>query len=196
MTRSLSRRGLSLIAMVTVFCALLAVLVMAYQTLWRGTSRNLFSIQEDRELINLARSSLAEALYLLQDDLDSSKQKWFDWCTTPYPAPEEQFTPALTQNNATAMSTNPEFLAYTSENVKVRRIQGVSADGAGTAQGIIEMEVSVKVIRQSPRHEASLTLMERRYFWLADAHGPFEFGGRRVEVSPTPVATAFKEVRP
>lgn len=29
MMRSLSRRGLSLIAMVTVFCALLAVLVMA-----------------------------------------------------------------------------------------------------------------------------------------------------------------------
>lgn len=194
MTRA--RHGLSLVAMVTVFCALLAILVMAYQNLWRGTSRNLFSIQEDRELINLARSALAEAQYLLQDDLDSSKQKWFDWFTTPYAAPEEQFSPALTQNNANAMTSNPEFLAYTAENVKLRRIVGVSPDGAGNAQGIIELEVTVKVVRQAPLHQAALTLMERRYFWLADAHGPFEFGGRRVEVSPTPVATAFKEVRP
>lgn len=189
-------RGLSLVAMVTVFCALLAVLVLAYQNLWRSSSRTLFSIQEDRELMNLARSCLAEAHYLLQDDLDSSKAKWFDWCTSPYPVAEEQFVPALSQNNAGAMTSNPDFLSYTADNVKIRRVQGVSLDNVGPTQGIIEMEVSVHVVRAAPKHAANLTLLERRYFWLADDHGPFEIGGRRVEVSPTPVATALKEEKP
>lgn len=188
-----NRRGLSVVAIVTVLCAVLALIVFAYQSMWRSSSRNLFAIQERGELINLARSALCEAQYLLQNDLDVSKQRWFDWCTSEFPVAEESFPPTLTQQNATAMSSHPDFIAYKAGPVKLRRMQGVALDGSDPQQGIIEFEVTVEVERTAPRHRAELTLLQRHAFMLSDDHGPFGDGGRRVDVTQTPVATALKE---
>lgn len=188
-----NRRGLSVVAIVTVLCAVLAVIVFAYQSMWRSSSRNLFAVQERAELISLARSALSEAQYLLQNDLDVSKQKWFDWCTSEFAVPEESFDATLTQQNATAMSSHPDFISYKTGTVKLRRLQGVSLDGGDPQQGIIELEVSVEVERSAPKHRAELTVLQRHAFMLSDDHGPFGEGGRRVDVSPTPVATALKE---
>lgn len=188
-----NRRALSVVAIVTVLCAVLALIVFAYQSMWRSSSRNLFSIQERRELINLARSALSEAQYRLQNDLDVSKQKWFDWCTSEFAVQEETFPAELTQQNAAAISSHPDFIAYRTGSVKLRRLLGVSVTGGDPQQGIIELEVSVEVERTAPKHRAELTLLQRHAFMLSDDHGPFGDGGRRVDVTQTPVATALKE---
>lgn len=183
------RAGASILAVVMFCSAVIWVSVAAYHFLWRGSSRTLYSVQEHRELINLARSALAEAYFKLQIDLDLSARKWFDWCTTKRKLPVELFDPSRTRTNAESMSPAGAARVYTASDVTMERVVGLDRSSDGGQMGIVDFKVTVSVARSAPNHQASLTLTERRYFWLADNLGTFGAGGRHVEVSPTPAMT-------
>lgn len=185
------RTGATVLTITIVLASILSIGVFAYHFLWRGSSKTLFSVQENRELLNLARSALAEAYFRLQVDLDSSRQIWFDWCTLAVANPRT-FTPQRTKDNATnAMSAN-QIVKYSTGDVTMERIVRLTPESMGTDQGIIDLKVTVSVERTSPKHFAKLTMIERRNFRLADS-GPFAGGGRRIVVSPTPAMTSILE---
>lgn len=189
------RQGLSVLTVVLFIGVVLAGTVLATHSLWRGSSRTLFSVQEHRQLISLARSCLAEAYFELQSSLDHSRADWFDWCTDRQQPLTRSFIPKVCRENAVLMTTNAQFLAYSASDVTIERSMGVDPRGGpDKEQGMLDLKVTVKIVRASPRHEASLTMIERRNFWLADNLGPFGSAGRHVELSPTPAATALVEV--
>lgn len=189
-----SRRGLSVLTIVLFIGVVLAGMVLATQTLWRGSSRTLFSVQEHRQLVSLARSCLAEAYFELQSSLDYSKADWFDWCTDRFQPSVRAFEPKVCKLNAQQMTTNAQFLAYSASDVTIERSIGVDPRGGpDREQGMLDLKVTVKIARASPKHEATLTMIERRNFWLADNLGPFGSAGRHVELSPTPAATTLAE---
>jgi hypothetical protein len=178
---------------VVLFCAsVIGVAVFAVHFLWRGSSRTLFSVQEHRELVNLARSAVSEAYFQLQADLDVSTQKWLDWCTSSRPAKPELFKPDRTRANAQQMSSDPNQLVYTADDVTLERVVGLDAKSDGGKMGIVDFKVTVYVQRSTPAHAAKLSLIERRYFWLADNLGPIRGGGRHVDLAPTPAMTAIE----
>src|SRR6266852_4862129 len=106
------RHGLGALAAVLFFALAACVIVLAYHTLWRGSSRTLFSIQENRQLINLGRSALAEGYYELQRSLDQGQARWFDWFTSGSAVPDRTFVPVRTRENADIMSGGGQVLEY------------------------------------------------------------------------------------
>jgi hypothetical protein len=187
-----ARRGVSVLAIVVMLAVISGVVVMAYHSLWRGTSRTMFSVQEHRQLMNLARSSLAEAYYELQRSLDQSSAEWFDWCTSPEAVPEKTFEPDVTRQEAGFMTADVEALRYTTQRVTLARVKRLDESAGGGEMGVLDMRVVVEVRRRSPAHHAVRTMAERRNFWLADDLGPYSGAGRHVEVSPTPAATVIE----
>lgn len=168
----------------------MSVLVFAIHFLWRGSSRTLFSVQEQRELTNLARSAIADVYYELQKAMDESGEEWVDWCIAEGEVPQRTCSPVMTRDNAEQMTTDPTFLQFTAGDVTIRRVQGLSPERAREgAMGLVDLEVVVGVRRRDPRHEARLYLVCRHAFRFAPNQGPFARGGQHVALSPTPVAT-------
>ena len=190
----MKRRGFSVLTFVLLIGVVLSGIVLATQTMWRGSSRTLFSVQEHRQLVSLGRSCLAEAYFELQSSLDYSRADWFDWCTQGRQPQTKTFVPKVCRENAALMTTNAQFLSYSASDVTIERSMGVDPrGGADHEQGMLDLKVTVKIVRAAPHHEASLTMIERRNFWLADSLGPFGSAGRHVELSPTPAATTLAE---
>jgi hypothetical protein len=191
MTRHVARHGLSLLVLVLASAVIASVFVLAYHFLWRGSSRTLFSVQEQRELVNLGRSALADAYFELQKSMDESGEEWVDWCIAESEAQDRTYRPAMTIENAAQMTTDARFLAYDAEDVKIRRVLGLTPEEAREGKmGLVDLEVTVGVRREAPRHQARLYVVARHAFRFAQNNGPF--GGRHVELTPTPVATGME----
>lgn len=188
MTRRRDGFGILAVAIALAFGAML--MAMAAHTLWRGSSKNLFSVQENRVLSNLGRSAISEAVYKIQTQLEQGSSAWIDWCTTPAPAKERTFEPKWTREYARQMTSDPRFLEYRASAVTVRRLAGVSlAAGLSGRLGVLDFVVTCDVVRASPRHASTVTLTERRAFYFSDAETPFRSAGRHIELLATPVAT-------
>jgi hypothetical protein len=189
-----SRDGLGVLAAVMFFALAGSVIVLAYHTLWRGSSRTLFSVQENRQLLNLGRSALAEGYYELQRSLDNRDARWFDWFTASRGASDRTFAPVRTRENAEVMSGGGQTLQYAASDVTLVRVKGLPLSQIGVGKlGVIDLRVVVTVKRLSPRHEATLTMIERRTFSFQDDFGPYGTGGRHIELSPTPAGTVIEE---
>jgi hypothetical protein len=187
------RGGLGILAAVLVFTFAASVVVLGYHTLWRQSSRSLFSIQENRQLVNLGRSALSEGYYELQKSLDQGQARWFDWCTAGAAAADRIFVPARTRENAAAMSAPGGALEYACSDVTVTRVKRLGMrEVAQGLVGVMDLRVVVRVRRTAPFHEHELTMLERRNFRFEDDHGPFGLGGRHVVISPTPAATVLE----
>jgi hypothetical protein len=201
--------GIGVLAVVVVFGAIASVVVMTTHSLWRGSSRTLFSVQEHRQLINLARSALAEAHYMVQKSLDECssladtesrypdrKTHTFDWCTSRGDVGKMAVGPEHTMREALYVNPgslfNPDALSYTVSEVGLSRVRALDPDD-GSAMGILDMTVIVRVNRTAPAHHAELTMTQRHEFRLADDLGPFASAGRHIEVSPTPAGTVIVE---
>lgn len=189
------RRGFSVLAAVCMLAFAAGLVVMASHTLWRGSSRNLFSVQEHRELGNLCRSALCEAVYDAQIALEQGVPDWVDWCTLPVDVPEKTFTAKITAQHADNMTTEGTLVRYTVGKLWAKRVRGVAmAAGLQGHVGLIDFSVRAKVARANPTHTAFLKITERRAFWFSDAVTPFRKAGRHVEIMPTPVATFIETV--
>lgn len=185
-----ARRGLSLLVLVLFSGVIASVFVFAYHFLWRGSSRTLFSVHEQRELVNLGRSALGEAYYELQHAMDESGEEWVDWCIADEPPADRTFEPAMTIENAAQMTNDPQLLAYTAGTIAIRRVRGLTIEEAESGgMGLVDLEVTVSVKRDAPRHEARLFMVARHAFRFAQNHGPYANGGRHVALTATPVAT-------
>lgn len=199
------RRGIGALAVVLMFGAIASVMVISWNALWRGSSRTLFSVQEHRQLVQLARSSLAEAYFRLQRALDEQKPlkpgaeapggpDAFEWCVgadAPAPArvrPEEAAR-AASMINPDALF-NPAALRYGVADVEITRLRACPAADDGTI-GVLDMKVVVTVDRATPGHHARLAMVHRHTFRLADDVGPHAGAGRHVDVCPTPSATVI-----
>jgi len=187
------RDGVSVLAIVLVLAAIAMILVVASSDLWRGSSRTLFSVQETRELVNLARSTLSEAYYLVQVKLDRAEPEWFDWCIKKRAVPARPVDTPLSHQNASAMTESPEALRYEVGDVTATRVRGVHLYSPPGELGIVDLKVTVRVIRASPHHEATLTMTQRHDFHLAENAGPHAGVGRHLELSQTPAATQIEE---
>lgn len=190
----MNRDGLGILGAVLFFALAASVVVLAYHSLWLGSSRTLFSVQEHRELINLARSALAEGYYELQRSLDQGEGRWFDWFTTSGIASDRAFVPVRTRENAQVMAGSGQALDYHASDVTLARIQGLDLRDLTTGRlGVVDLRVVVQVKRSVPRHQATLTMVERRTFSFEDSFGPFGSGGRHIALSPTPAGTFIED---
>lgn len=186
----MTRRGIGVLAGI---CALLfgaGLIVMAFQTLWRSSSRALYSVQEHRQLVNLCRSALAEAVYKVQARLEQGDSAWIDWCTASREVKDRDHDPAFSREYTGGITNDRRFLDYQLEKVAIRRVTGVPLmPGMSGQVGAIDFTVKANVRRSSPAHSAKLTLTERHGFWFSDTPTPFSRGGRHIEILPTPAAT-------
>jgi hypothetical protein len=187
-----ARKGVSVLAIVLILGVIGGIASMAYTDLWRGSSRTLFSVQEHRELVNLARSTLAEAHYALQVKLDRAEPEWFDWCIKRRKVPPRQIDTQLSHQNAAAMTENPDYLKYEVGEVTAVRVQELHAYSRPDEQGIIDLTVRVSVRRTSPRHEAALSMTQRHTFRLAENGGGKAGVGRYIEMDQVPAGTAIE----
>lgn len=187
------RRGIGVLASI---CALLfaaGLIVLAFQTLWRSSSRTLFSVHEHRHLVNLGRSALSEAVYKVQAKLEQGDSVWIDWLTSSRDVKDREQDPAVSRQYAQGMTNDPRFLEYRVEKVTVHRVQGVALmPGMSGQVGAIDFVVKATVARHAPAHAAKLTLTQRHGFWFSDAPTPFSRGGRHIEILPTPAATILE----
>lgn len=185
------RRGIGILTAVVALLFAAGLIVMAFQTLSRSTSRALYSVQEHRQLVNLSRSALAEAIYHVQARLEQGDSSWVDWCATSKPdVKDRERDPVLARKFASGISNDPRFLEYTLDTVTIHRVHGVpQMPGMSGEVGAIDFTVKASVRRSSPAHFARLTLTQRHAFWHSDAPTPFLRGGRHIEILPTPVAS-------
>ena len=166
---------------------------VAAHTMWRGSSRTLFSVQENRLMGNLGRSALTETYFELQRSLDSSRAVWLDWFTGAESAPVTHL-PRVTRDNAALLPLDPAALSYTAGEVTIRRVVGLDREAASEGQmGLVDISLTVEVNRAAPKHRARITMSERRTWWLVDQLGPYGSAGRHVELSATPVGTWIEE---
>ena len=185
---------MTVLSAVLVLGSAIGVVATSVHVLWRGSSRTLFSVQEHRELVNLGRSALAEAVFKLQTSLDQSHVEWFDWFTAAGEPAAREFAPEFTLANASQMTSGGSNLAYRATGVTLKRRIGIDIESRNdSAVGIVDLEVTVSVQRQSPRHQARFTVVERRSFRLVDSVGPFNGAGKMIEITPTPVGTWIQE---
>lgn len=186
----MNRRGMSILAIVLLLGVIASILVFAYHSMWRGSSRTLFSVQEQRELVNLGRSALSEAYYEVQHSMDEGTAEWVDWCIALAVDEPRPFVPQMTLENAGLMAPDPRFLRYEASDIAIHRVRGLTLEEANNGQmGLLDLHVTVSVRRESPRHEAKLSMLARHTFRFAMSHGPYGAGGRHIQVSQTPVAT-------
>lgn len=176
-------------------CLLLSaagIAVMAFHAQWRGSSRTLYSVQEHRTLINVARSAANEALYRMQVNLDQGSAVWIAWCTGNK-ASDKTFEALTTIEYAKNMTSDPAFLSYTVESVNLKRIRGmVLAGGLSGQLGEIDIVVETRMLRAAPRHASAIKLTSRHAFWFSDSPTPFSRGGRHIEILPNPLATVVE----
>jgi len=199
LSTSLKRKGMSVLTVVLLFALIIGVLVFAMHSLWQGSSRTMFSVQEHRQLINLARSCLSEAFFELQLDLDTAgRAEVHNWFTSGSEVASRSIQPAKTREFATAMTsvpgTNPGNLQFTVDTIKVRRTKGLPPGFARyTTQGVIDFEVGVTVTRLRPKHEAHLKMIERRNFSLLRVPRTRYLYAPKVVISATPLATWIED---
>lgn len=185
-----SRRAFSILALVVFFALVSSVVVFAAHFLWRGSSRTLFSVQEQRQLVNLGRSALEEAYVEFQHHLDEGQADWFDWFTAPDAVPERTFAPATTREDLEQLAPAGGMLRFVTSDVTIRRVRTLDTHNlGGDSLGVLDLIVTVEVHRTDPAHHAQLTLVTRRTFRLAESVGPYGSAGRHVEVTPTPAGT-------
>lgn len=187
------RRGFGVLATVAVLAFAAGLIVLAYHSLWRSSSRNLFSVQEDRMLMNVCRSAIAEAMFRVQTQLEQGSSKWFDFCTQDGAVSDEPQPVELTSAHVDGMAADPRFIKYTVTPVLVRRVQGLSqSSGLAGFVGAVDFTVTATVERSAPAHSANLTLTQRHAFWFSDAPTPFANANRHIEIVPTPAASFTK----
>jgi hypothetical protein len=188
-----NRRGVGVLATVVMLSFAAGLIVLAYHSLWRSSSRNLFSVQEDRNLMNLCRSATAEAMYRVQTQLEQGSSKWFDFCTQEEDPSDEPVQIESTRAHTEGMAADPRFLRYTITPVLAKRVKGLSYDtGMGGMVGVVDFTVTATVERSAPAHSAKLTLTQRHAFWFSDAPTPFQGASRHIEIIPTAAATFLK----
>lgn len=186
----MNRRGMSVLLIVCCLAFAIALVSLASHSLWRGSSRNLFGVQEHRELVNLCHSAHAEALFRVQTQLEQGAATWVDWCATTGEAPERRFNPDTTRNYAKEMMPDGSLVQYELSDVKIRRVNGLSQmNGMAGQLGVIEMEVMAGVTRARPAHSARVLMRQRRAFHFSDGVSAFSKGGRHVEITRNPLAT-------
>lgn len=183
-----------MLALVCVLLFAAGLIVMAFQTLSRTTSRTLYSVQEHRQLVNLCRSAVSEAVYKIQARLEQGDGVWIGWCTSPSDVRPRDHDPTYSRQYTSGITNDPSFLEYKLEKVALRRIQGVPRmPGMSGQVGAIDFVVQASVRRTAPAHSAKLIYTERHGFWFSDAPTPFASEGRHIEILPTPAAT-FMEI--
>lgn len=189
MTRA-RRDGLSVLLVVCALAFAVGLVSLATHTLWRGSSRSLFGVQEHRELVNLCHSAIAEALFDLQAKLEQGASDRVDWCTDGRPPDDIPFEPRTTKKFLSGMLGEGSALTYSVGTVAVKRVQGLSK-GAGMAGrlGVIDFEVRVEVSRERPTQHARVKMTQRRAFWFSDGVTAFSRSGRHVEILRQPLAT-------
>jgi hypothetical protein len=187
------RGGFGVLATVVMLAFAASMVVFAMHQLWRGSSRSLFALEEDRQLTNLCRSALAEALYTVETQAEQGQVRWLDFCTQGDDPPDERIVLKHTRKFTDDMTSDKHLLQYSLGEVAVHRVMGVSyASGMSGRAGAIDFIVTAKVERHNPTHSAQLTLTERHTFWFSAAPTPFPQAQRHIEVLPTPVATFVK----
>ena len=185
--------GFSILVLVLLLCLLGSVLSLAYSDLWRGESRTLYGVHEHRQLVNLARSSLAEASHILQTALDEGRAHWVDLFLYHDRPSGNPIGPGVTRANALLMSGSRGAISYSSSDVEVQLVRPVDVHEGGTnVHGVVDLLVTVEVKRTNVRHEAKLSLTCRHAYWFSDDPGPFRYAGRRIVISPTPFASWFE----
>jgi hypothetical protein len=189
MTRP-GRSAFSVLGAVLVLAFAAGVMVMAFHTLWRGSSRNLFSLQEHRQLMNIGRSAVAEAMFAVQTKLEQGHADWLDWCTLPLKAGPRTIPLDHNQPFVQGMTQDPRYHQYTVTDVTVTRVAELPlAAGQSGRMGAIDFTVTASVERHAPTHRATLKLTERHAFWFSDAPTPFPHAVRHIAILPTPAAT-------
>jgi hypothetical protein len=142
------------------------------------------AVREQRKLVNLARSALADAYFELQRNFDVHKARWQDWFSIPAIGAERVVEPVSTREALRA--GQEEALHYEVGDVQVVRVRPIP-ENAGF--GLVDLKVTVRARARPPDREAVLTLVERHTLWFADNYGPIQTAGRVIEMSPTPAAT-------
>lgn len=178
------RRGSGILGPVLAVSLAAGLIVLAVHGLWMNSSRTLFSVQEQRQLAALGRSAIDEAAFLVQCDLDRGDgEEQLRLGTAPA---ARVVVPVQTRANAEDLAL-AAGLAYTVGDVTVTRARPPAAGprGGPRAPGLVDFSVKVTVVRQSPRHEATLVVGERRTVRLADDLGPYAFAGKHLEIAAT-----------
>lgn len=185
------RRGFGILAPVIALAVAAGVIVLAIHSLWRGSSRTLFSVQEQRQLASVARSAIEEACFRLQSDLDWGDRTDEAWFRDPAARSALNLAPERTRDALDDLKlVSSDGVTYAVSDVTVTRVRPLApaARGAVRAPGIVDFGVTVTVKRGAPRHEATLTVTDRRAVRMADDHGPFAFAGKHVEISASSAA--------
>lgn len=185
-----SRRGMSVLLVVCALAFAIGLVSLATHSLWRGSSRSLFGVQEHRELVNLCHSAIAETIFDVQTKLEQGASHWVDWCTTLAKVSERKVEPKVTREYCKVMLGERSALAYNILDVTLTRLAGLSeGEGLGGRLGVIEIAVTVDVSRTQPTHSARVTMIQRRAFWFSDSQTAFSKQGRHIEILRTPLAT-------
>lgn len=176
-----------------VVCALafaIGLVSLASHSLWRGSSRNLFGVQEHRELVNLCHSAIAETLFDVQTKLEQGAAHWVDWCTSLGRVSERRFEPKTAKEYSRTMLGEGSALTYNVTDVTLTRVAGLSSgEGLGGRLGVIDFSVTVDASRTHPTQSARVRMIQRRAFWFSDTRTAFPQQGRHVEILGTPLAT-------
>lgn len=182
------RRAFGILAPVTAVALAAALIVLGVHGLWMGSTRTLFSLQEQRQLTALGRCALDEACFLLQCDLDRSDGTAENFVRLPAAPRPLALAPVVTRANAEDLALAPG-LVYSVSDVTVTRARPPlpGPRGGPREPGLIDFQVTVSVLRASPRHAATLLIGERRTVRLADELGPFAFAGKHLELSSSAV---------
>ena len=190
MKRSCARAAFGILGAVCMLAFAAGLIVMAFHTLWRGSSRNLFSVQEHRQLLSICRSGVAESMFILQTKLEQGQADWIDWCTLPLTAKDRAILLGHNQPFVQGMTQDSRYHQYTVTDVTVHRVQELPlAAGMSGRVGAIDFTVTATVERHAPEHRAQLKLTERHAFWFSDAPTPFPHAGRHIAILPTTAAT-------
>ena len=186
----MNRRGISVLVVVLALTFAIGLIALAVHGLWRNSSRGLFGIEEQRELVNLCHSSIAEALWSMETKVEQGQSMYVDWCTTPATVPDLTEDLPVTQSYLASPSFEGANLTYKVTGVTLTRIEGAPlAAGSSGKLGVIDFIVTAEANRLSPPHRAIIRMTRRHAFWFSDGLTPFTKGGRHIEILPTPVAT-------
>lgn len=179
----MSRRAQTLVTLVILTAGVAGIAVGAGHWLARSSGRQLFALQENRALLNLGRSALAEAHHAIHQELTRRKPAWVDWCLTRRAVGPRSIPVPFARKVAVEMS-RPDQLVYRVTEVQVRRVRA----------GELELAVKLHVQREWPAHAAEMELVERRGYGRAMPYAGSGAvpGGRLVEVSVSPLATLIE----
>ena len=188
-----ARRGFGVLVAVCALAFAASLMVFALQSLSRSSGRNLVALEEHRQLTDLCRSAVSEALYKMQVRLEQGDSRWVDFCTQLDAPADRTVALTFTTTFAGGMVGDDRLLKYTVSDVTVHRDAGVTRGAGMSGQaGAVDFTVTATVERHRPTHAARLVLTVRHAFWFSDAPTPFPNAGRHIELMPTPVATLMR----